>query len=190
MSRPILRLKMAPVTVSAAPPPRAAEAADSRQARPVGRRASGRDISQERPDPIRGPANGLRGTLQQRTLGRGPRIEGRQQAIGPGSRHERVIARLSLLRARWPAAFRASSDPGPWPAMKVGIHLDIESLAPEQASPRRLLRDALQHYVSRGRYLAGLVEGAPRIDLDGEVAGVVTGEQAVVAVARLRRRLP
>jgi ProP effector len=39
------------------------------------------------------------------------------------------------------------------------------------------------------RYLKALVEGAPRLDLDGNASGVVTAEQQAVAVATLRERL-
>jgi ProP effector len=93
-------------------------------------------------------------------------------------RRERVIARLAELRDRWPAVFRPHTDPGPWPPLKVGVHLDIAMAAPELAVPRGLLREALRLYTSRDPYLAGLVKGAARFGLDGEPCGTVTAEQA------------
>ena len=111
-------------------------------------------------------------------------IEPTASEAKPRTRHERVIVRLAELRDRWPATFRAHSDPGPWPALKVAIHIDIATAAPELAVPRGLLRDALRLYVSRSCYLAAVVEDAPRFGLDGEPCGEVTAAQAAHAGER------
>ena len=93
-------------------------------------------------------------------------------------RRERVRARLGELQSTWPLAFRQDSDPGPWLALKVGIHIDVEQIVPERARPRRLFAAAMRLYTSRDQYLAGMVEGSPRIGLDGEPCGKVTAARA------------
>jgi len=103
-------------------------------------------------------------------------------------RRERVRARLGELQSTWPSTFRRDSDPGPWPALKVGIHIDVEQIVPELARPRRLFAAAMRLYTSREQYLAGMVEGAPRLGLDGEPCGKVTAQQAARALARLHER--
>jgi ProP effector len=89
-----------------------------------------------------------------------------------------VIERVAALRQAFPGAFRAADDPGPWPPLKVGIHRDILQRAPEFAAPRKLLRRAIARYIADWRYRAGRVEGAVRVDLDGQPAGTVTASQA------------
>jgi sRNA-binding protein len=68
--------------------------------------------------------------------------------------------------------------------MRVGIHKDILAAG----FPKAGLRLALRIYTGNGNYLFALRPGAPRVDLDGNVAGVVSEEAALVAAAELSRR--
>jgi len=47
---------------------------------------------------------------------------------------------------------------------------------------------ALRLYCSNGFYLQQCIEGAPRVDLNGEVAGNITAEEAANAKQRLAQR--
>ena len=67
--------------------------------------------------------------------------------------------------------------------LKVGIAADIPARCP--AVERRVLSVALRVYARRVMYLRGLVEGAARLDLDGNPAGEVTARDAEYAAARL-----
>ena len=90
-------------------------------------------------------------------------------------RHRRVHALLAELCEKFPLAFRPWLAPPPWPALKIGIDRDIMERI--QVS-RRLLKAALRYYTSHPSYRAGLVAGAARVDLDGELAGEVAAEHA------------
>jgi len=91
-------------------------------------------------------------------------------------RHRRINALLAELCEKFPLAFRPWLAPPPWPALKIGIHRDIRQRIP--AVSRRLLNAALGYYTSCPSYRAGLVAGAVRVDLDGELAGEVAAEHA------------
>ena len=90
-------------------------------------------------------------------------------------RHRRINALLAELCEKFPLAFRPWLAPPPWPALKIGIDRDIMERI--QVS-RRLLKAALRYYTSHPSYRAGLVAGAARVDLDGELAGEVAAEHA------------
>jgi hypothetical protein len=67
--------------------------------------------------------------------------------------------------------------------LKVGIAADIRARCP--AVERRVLSVALGAYARRVMYLQSLVEGAARVDLDGNPAGEVTAKDAEYAAAKL-----
>jgi ProP effector len=60
--------------------------------------------------------------------------------------------------------------------LKIGVHLDIAAALP--AITAEQIRAAMRCYVANRFYNKSCIEGAPRIDLDGNEAGVVTAEQA------------
>jgi sRNA-binding protein len=82
---------------------------------------------------------------------------------------------LLTLRQKFPHAFARLSDCRRRP-LKVGIHLDIQAALPD-LDPIEISR-ALRYYVSDIRYHRGCIEGAERIDLDGNAAGTVTAAEA------------
>jgi len=67
--------------------------------------------------------------------------------------------------------------------LKVGIAAEIPARCP--AVERRVLGVALGAYTRRIMYLQGLVAGAPRIDLDGNVCGEVSARDAEHAATKL-----
>jgi hypothetical protein len=95
------------------------------------------------------------------------------------TRGERVAVQLVELRQRFPLAFNGDGDRDPRP-LKVGIHRDLRKRAPDLDGA--LLRQVLKAYCGGPRYLAALVAGAVRIDLDGEPAGAVTAEEEARAI--------
>jgi sRNA-binding protein len=68
--------------------------------------------------------------------------------------------------------------------LKLGIHRDLLAARPGGFSGIRLRR-ALQHHTSGAAYLRNCVAGAARVDLDGELAGKVTADEAKYAAERL-----
>lgn len=84
---------------------------------------------------------------------------------------------IGLLAERFPKCF-AVYERRRRP-LKLGIHHDITDIDPAA------LTAALRSYVSADGYLCRCLVGAPRIDLNGEPAGVVTAEEAASSKARL-----
>lgn len=71
--------------------------------------------------------------------------------------------------------------------MRIGIHHDVEAALGGSVNAGEL-HAALYRYTRNGVYLSKMQEGAPRIDLAGEVAGIVTAREARMAAETLRRR--
>jgi ProP effector len=85
---------------------------------------------------------------------------------------------LAVLRQRFPAAFAPLHQGWRWP-LKIGIHADIASAAPD-LTPENISQ-ALCFYIRYSAYQKMLVTGRPRIDLDGKPVGVVTEAEAAKA---------
>jgi sRNA-binding protein len=71
--------------------------------------------------------------------------------------------------------------------LKLKIHLDIQAGLGGAITPTELHK-ALGVYCANDAYLRSSQEGAQRIDLDGNPAGIVTAEEAQHARARLAGR--
>jgi ProP effector len=102
--------------------------------------------------------------------------------------YAKVEATIAMLAARFPKAFSVYETRRK--PLKIGIDADIIARTPDI-----LLADliaALRCYVVNAGYLARSVEGAPRIDLDGNPVGTITPDQARNASIRhaaiLRKR--
>jgi len=91
---------------------------------------------------------------------------------------------IELLASTWPKCFSVAFA-GRRP-LKVGIGTDIAT-ATEGAITSEELEAAMNLYCSQKRYQNTLKEGAQRVDLDGNPAGVVTAEQAAYARRRIER---
>jgi ProP effector len=92
---------------------------------------------------------------------------------------------ICLLSERWPRAF-AIYEKRRRP-LKVGIHTDLAA-ALDGALDRRELAIGLRRYCSSRGYLLAMRAGAARIDLDGNVTGILTAEDEAHAKQRLARR--
>jgi ProP effector len=88
---------------------------------------------------------------------------------------EAAIEVLLTLRQRFPRTFARLNARTRRP-LKVGIHIDIQAAMPD-LNPIGILR-ALRFYIGDLRYQQACIEGAARVDLDGNSAGIVTAAQA------------
>jgi ProP effector len=87
-------------------------------------------------------------------------------------------ALLAVIRQRFPETFFIHK-PKP---LKIGIYNDLLALG---VLDQKGLRAFLGAYCKLGRYLAALVPGAQRVDLDGNPTGEVTPEEAEIAAKAL-----
>ena len=101
------------------------------------------------------------------------------------ARLEAAMAALLILRQRWPNAFARLSARTPRP-LKIGIRDDVIAALPD--IPPALISLALGIYTSGVPYRSACIEGAPRIDLDGNPASVVSPDEAAHARAQLDKR--
>jgi ProP effector len=97
-----------------------------------------------------------------------------------------IDATLARLAEAFPQTFVLEKYRPHWP-LKVGIAAAIPARCP--ALEWRVLKMALTAYTGRVMYLRGLVEGAARLDLDGNPAGEVTAGDAEYAAAKLAKIL-
>lgn len=70
--------------------------------------------------------------------------------------------------------------------LALGIHKTLLERNPELE--KKQVRIAMQQHTASTRYLKAIVADAPRFDLDGNPAGVVTAEQQTQAADTLRDR--
>jgi len=96
------------------------------------------------------------------------------------TRRERNAIHLRVLRELFPESF---GQPRP---LRVGIHHDIVALG--LLTPAEV-RGVLVVHCNGPAYLQSLTEGANRIDLNGEVTGQVSREEAEHATAKLAVKL-
>lgn len=94
------------------------------------------------------------------------------------------LATIELLAEQFPQCF-VMFEKRRRP-LKLGIHTDV--LAASDITPA-VLSAALKAYVGNAAYLQACTEGAPRIGLDGNIAGSVSAEEAANAKRRLEQQL-
>jgi ProP effector len=92
------------------------------------------------------------------------------------------MAVITLLAETWPKCF--SVYQGRRLPLKLKIHLDIQAVLDGAITPAELHK-ALGIYCSNQVYLSHTREGAWRLDLDGNPAGVVTADEEAHARATL-----
>lgn len=81
---------------------------------------------------------------------------------------------IAYLVEIFPKCFSAKGEAKP---LKIGIFQDLaERLQEDEKVSKTLLRTALRQYTASWRYLHGAKEGAVRVDLDGNEAGVLDAE--------------
>jgi ProP effector len=97
---------------------------------------------------------------------------------------------VELLKLYFPLGFKASHEMKP---LKKGIKQDLvkrlstmENIAVED---KACMVKSLAYYVNTQSYHKSVVEGAERIDLDGNPAGVVSTEEAKYSVEKQQAKL-
>lgn len=102
---------------------------------------------------------------------------------------EHALYGVELLKAYFPVCFLTGSTVKP---LKKGIKQDlvkflstIDTIVTED---KACMVKSLTYYVNTAAYLKGVVEGASRIDLQGNVAGIVTADEATYSVDRQKAK--
>jgi ProP effector len=96
----------------------------------------------------------------------------------------RALETQATLAERFPACFKPQGQPRL--PLKIDIHKDIINVAPDLSEAD--IRQGIRGYVSAPVYHQAVIEGAVRVDLNGDPAGVVTADHARWAKIKLRKR--
>ncbi|RKP55950.1 ProQ/FinO family protein [Pararobbsia silviterrae] len=94
----------------------------------------------------------------------------------PATPTDPVLLLIRKLQNRFAATF--PKKPAPKVPLKIGIFEDLMAHAAELGADEAQLRAAIKTWCGGSRYWACMVEGASRIDLAGNAAGVVTAADA------------
>ena len=97
-----------------------------------------------------------------------------------------VILTIGALQKRFPTVF--PKNPLPKIPLKLKIHQDLLTHAPELGLTEAALLEAIKTWCQGTRYWACLVKDAVRVDLTGAVAGQVLPGEAAGARALVARR--
>jgi sRNA-binding protein len=98
--------------------------------------------------------------------------------------HPAALGMIEELSQRYPKTF--THEPHDVRPLARGIREAIVADAPDL--PASIVSQALAIYAAWLPYMHACIAGAPRIDLSGDPAGVVTEEEAMYAVQRLAAR--
>ncbi|MGE3279940.1 MAG: ProQ/FINO family protein [Alphaproteobacteria bacterium] len=103
----------------------------------------------------------------------------------PRHRQRSNIARevRARLVERFPAAFQPKGAPKI--PLALGVYAEIRTRCPDISARRIAI--ALHDYTSGWKYLTALVDGAIRVDLDGNPASAVSAEHAAEAQRRVEK---
>jgi len=107
------------------------------------------------------------------------------QAKPPAPQVDPVVHVIGKLQKRFPAAF--PKNPAPKVPLKIGILADLVAQAESLNLSEDEIREAVSTWCRGSRYWACLTDGAPRVDLNGEPAGVVTTRDATFARKQARQ---
>ena len=90
---------------------------------------------------------------------------------------------IAYLVEKFPLCFIAEGEAKP---LKIGLFQDLaEALKDDESVSKTQLRQALRQYTSNWRYLHGCREGAERVDLYGNPAGILDAEHVSHAAQQL-----
>lgn len=90
---------------------------------------------------------------------------------------------IAYLAEKFPLCFILEGEAKP---LKIGLFQDLaEALKDDERVSKTQLRHALRQYTSNWRYLHGCREGAERVDLYGNPAGVLDAEHVAHAAEQL-----
>lgn len=107
-------------------------------------------------------------------------------AAAPGKPVDPVVHAIARLQKHFPKAF--PKNPAPKVPLKVGTFEDLTQHSAKLGLDEAELREAIRTWCSGARYWSCMVEGAKRLDLDGNEAGVVTQADAKRAQQLKARR--
>jgi ProP effector len=97
---------------------------------------------------------------------------------------------VDLLKVYFPGGFKGMADVKP---LKIGIKEDLlkklSTLENVVTEDKACMVKSLSYYVNTQVYHKSMFEGAVRVDLDGQPAGVVTAEEAKYSVEKQQARL-
>jgi len=129
----------------------------------------------------------LRSEKEQQAKADAPRPAKRKPAPQAKAREQDpAVEAIWPLQKHFPLAFPV--NPAPKVPLKEGIfkdaeqHLELLGITVEQ------LKLGISTWCRGNRYWASMVEGAPRLDLNGQPAGVVTAGQALYAKQQAARQ--
>ena len=94
----------------------------------------------------------------------------------PATPTDPVLLLIRKLQNRFTATF--PKKPAPKVPLKIGVFEDLMTHATELGADEAQLRAAIKTWCGGSRYWACMIEGAARIDLAGNSAGVVTAADA------------
>ena len=103
------------------------------------------------------------------------KAEGSQSVAKKSPKVDPVVLIIGQLQKKFPLAF--PKNPAPKVPLKIGIHKDLIEQTDQLGISKNDLRAAIKIWCKGKRYWDCLVEGAVRIDLEGNAAGVVTKEE-------------
>ncbi|MDR5741112.1 MULTISPECIES: ProQ/FinO family protein [unclassified Caballeronia] len=99
-----------------------------------------------------------------------PATDAQQRPVDP------VVHAIGKLQRRFPVAF--PKNPAPKVPLKVGVIDDLLQRASDIGLTDAEIRNAIKVWCRGARYWSSLVEGAARVDLDGNPTGNVSAADA------------
>lgn len=87
-----------------------------------------------------------------------------------------VVHTIGKLQKRFPRAF--PKNPSPKVPLKVGVIDDLLKQASDLGLTEKQVRDAIKLWCRGARYWSCLVQGAARVDLNGDAVGEVSASEA------------
>lgn len=97
---------------------------------------------------------------------------------------------VELLRVYFPACFKSMNEIQP---LKKGIKQDLikqlSSIETIVTEDKACMVKSLAYYVNTAAYHKSVVEGATRIDLNGQPAGIVSAEEAKYSIERQQAKI-
>ena len=97
-----------------------------------------------------------------------------------------VVLSIGRLQKHFPKTF--PKNPAPKLPLKIGIHQELLAKAKEIGLEEPAITEAVKTWCRGTRYWASIVEGAPRVDLEGNPAGEVNARDAAQARSLEARR--
>lgn len=89
----------------------------------------------------------------------------------------------NMFKEDFPNCFKSGEEKLP---LKIGIHLQVHfHYRDDTRFEPQLIQQGLNSYAMTPKYLSKIIEGAPRVDINGNPAGQVTAEEALYAKSKL-----